>query len=62
VKVLGNKADALKGVVISKDDDVLEIMDPETYKISLAARPKGIEVMPGEEITVVRTVDGFIVL
>jgi nonsense-mediated mRNA decay protein 3 len=62
VKVLGNKADALKGVVISKDDDVLEIMDPETYKISLAARPKGIEVEPGEEITVVRTVDGFIVL
>ena len=62
VKVLGNKADALKGMVISKDDDVLEIMDPETYKTVLASRPEGLEVEPGEEVTVVRTVNGFIVL
>ena len=62
VKVLGNKADALKGMVISKDDDVLEIMDPETYKTVLASRPEGLKVEPGEEVTVVRTVNGFIVL
>jgi nonsense-mediated mRNA decay protein 3 len=62
VKVLGNKADAIKGMVISKDDDVLEIMDPETYKTVLASRPEGLEVEPGEEVAVVRTVDGFIVL
>jgi nonsense-mediated mRNA decay protein 3 len=62
LKVLGNKADAIKGMVISKDDDVLEIMDPETYKTVLASRPDGLEVDPGEEVTVVRTVNGFIVL
>jgi nonsense-mediated mRNA decay protein 3 len=62
VKVLGNRADAIKGMVISKDDDVLEIMDPETYKTVLASRPEGLEVETGEEVDVVRTVNGFIVL
>ena len=62
VRVLGNRADAMKAVVISKDDDVLEIMDPETFRSALASRPRGLEVEPGEEVEVVRTADGFIVL
>jgi len=48
--------------VISKDDDVLEIMDPETYRAALAARPKDMQVEPGDEVKVVRTADGFVVL
>ncbi len=62
VEVLGNRADALKAMVISKDNDVLEIMDPETYRSALASRPKGLQVEPGEEVDVVRTANGFIVL
>jgi len=62
VAILGNTADALAATVISKDDDVLEIMDPETYRTAFAARPRDLQVEPGEEVKVVRTADGFIVL
>jgi len=62
VQILGNRADAMKATVISKDDDVLEIMDPETFRSVLASRPWGRKVEPGEEVEVVRTADGFIVL
>ncbi len=62
VQVLGNRADAMKATVISRDDAVLEIMDPETFRTALASRPRGLEVEPGEEVQVVRTAEGFIVL
>jgi len=62
VEILGNRADALAAMVISRDDDVLEIMDPETYRTAFAARPRDLQVEPGEEVKVVRTADGFIVL
>ncbi len=62
IEILGNKADALKAMVITKDNDVLEIMDPETFKSALASRPKDMQVEPGEEVDVVRTANGFIVL
>jgi nonsense-mediated mRNA decay protein 3 len=62
VAILGNTADARAAMVISKDDDVLEIMDPETYKAAFAARPRDLQVEPGEEVRAVRTADGFIVL
>jgi len=62
VEVLGNRADALLATVISVDDNAIEIMDPETYRSGLAARPKDLQVMPGEEVKVVRTGNGFIVL
>jgi nonsense-mediated mRNA decay protein 3 len=62
VAILGNTADARAAMVISKDDDVLEIMDPETYRTAFAARPRDLQVEPGEEVKAVRTADGFIVL
>ncbi len=62
VEILGNKADALAATVISKDDDVLEIMDPENYRAALAARPKDMQVEAGDEVKVVRTASGFVVL
>ncbi len=62
IEILGNKADCQKAVVIAKDEKVLEIMDPETYKIAFASRPKGLDVEAGEEVIVVRTAKGFVVL
>jgi nonsense-mediated mRNA decay protein 3 len=62
VPVLGNRADARKAVVVSGDDHVLEILDPETYRTVLAPRPGGLKVESEEEATVLKTVDGFIVL
>ena len=62
VAILGNITDARAAMVISKDDDVLEIMDPETYRAAFAARPRDLQVEPGEDVKVVRTADGFIVL
>jgi nonsense-mediated mRNA decay protein 3 len=62
VEILGNRADAIKATVVAADADVLEILDPETFKTGLAPRPKDLTVGPGAEVTVVRTVDGFIVL
>ncbi|VVB71730.1 NMD3 family protein [uncultured archaeon] len=62
VPILGNRADAKRAMVISVDDDVLEIMDPVSYRSALASRPRGLSVQPGEEVNVVRTADGFVVL
>jgi nonsense-mediated mRNA decay protein 3 len=62
VEILGNRADALAATVISMDDDVLEILDPETFRAALAARPRNLQARPGEEVKVVRTADGFVVL
>jgi len=62
LEILGNKADAISATAISVDDDAVEIMDPETFRTSLAARPKNRPVLPGDEVKVVRTADGFIIL
>jgi len=62
VKALGNRADAEKAVVVTKDKDVLEFMDPENYKIALAPRPRELDVEPGGEIEVIRTPNGFVVV
>ncbi|MDD2755571.1 MAG: NMD3-related protein [Methanothrix sp.] len=62
VEILGNKSDAKAAMVISGDENVLEIMDPETYRAAFAARPRDLQVGPGEEVKVVRTADGFIVI
>lgn len=62
IEVLGNRADAKKAIVTAKDEKVLEIMDPDTYRTAFASRPKGLDVDPGEEVIVIRTVKGFVVL
>ncbi|MDM7911672.1 MAG: hypothetical protein QUS09_01095, partial [Methanotrichaceae archaeon] len=62
IEILGNTADAQKAIVTAKDEKVLEIMDPITYRTAFASRPHGLKVEPGEEVVVVRTVKGFVVL
>ena len=61
-QILGNKADALSATVISVDEDVLEIMDPETFQSALAARPRDLKVQPGEEVKAIRAKEEFIIL
>jgi nonsense-mediated mRNA decay protein 3 len=62
VVVLGNRAEAKRAVVLAKDKKVVEFMDPETYKSAFASRPVNLDPTPGEEVNVVKTVDGFIIL
>lgn len=61
-EVLGNRSEAQKAVVVAGDSEVLEVMDPESYKTAFASRPKGLLAQPGEEVEVIKTARGFIVL
>jgi nonsense-mediated mRNA decay protein 3 len=61
-EVLGNRSEAQKAVVVAVDSNVLEIIDPESYKTAFASRPAGIDAQPGEEVEVIKTARGFIVL
>jgi nonsense-mediated mRNA decay protein 3 len=60
--VLGNRTEARKAVVVAIDEKVLEILDPESFKIAVASRPRGLDIKEGEEVDVVRAGEGFIVL
>jgi 60S ribosomal export protein NMD3 len=60
--VLGNRADARKAMVVAKDEKVLEFLDPDSYEVAVASRPKSLDISVGEEVVVVRTGEGFIVL
>lgn len=62
VEVLGNRSESQKALVVAVDRDAVEIMDPESYQTAFAPRPQDFEVVPGEEIAVVRTAKGFVVL
>lgn len=62
IEVLGNRAFAKKAMVVAKDEKVLEIMDPDSYKIAVASRPSNLTIEEGKEVLVVRTGEGFIVL
>ncbi len=62
VEILGNKSGALRAVVVAKDEKVLEVMDPESYKTAFASRPRDLQVEPGEEVKVIRTVKGLVVV
>lgn len=61
-RILGNRNKARKATVVAGDERILEIMDPDTYKVVLASRPHGLEVQPGQEVQIVRAGDEYIVL
>jgi nonsense-mediated mRNA decay protein 3 len=60
--VLGSRADSRKALVVAKDEKVLELLDPDSFETVVASRPKGLDINEGEEVVVVRTGEGFIVL
>ncbi len=62
IVALGSRLDAKKALVVAKDEKVLEILDPDSYKITVASRPKDLTIDEGEEVLVIRTAEGFIVL
>jgi len=61
-QVLGNRNKARRATVVAGDKRMLEIMDPDTYKVVLASRPRGLEIQPGQEVEIVRSGDEYIVL
>ncbi|MCJ7444359.1 MAG: hypothetical protein MUO26_07515 [Methanotrichaceae archaeon] len=60
--ILGNKAESLKTIIVESDKKVLEIIDPQSYRTIFASKPQGFNGKPGEEVLVLRTAKGLIVL
>ncbi len=52
--VVGNRSSAERGVVVAGDRDVLEVLDPESYRTVSASRPSILEANPGDEVEFLR--------
>jgi nonsense-mediated mRNA decay protein 3 len=59
---LCNKEDAVKTVVISIGENIIEILDPETHKPVSIRKPPFLAAQPGEEILAAKTKTGIIVI
>jgi NMD protein affecting ribosome stability and mRNA decay len=60
--VLGNRSSAERAVVVAGDRDVLEVLDPESYRTVSASRPGLLEAKPGDEVEFLRFRDDLILL
>ncbi|HPJ84117.1 MAG TPA: 60S ribosomal export protein NMD3 [Methanothrix sp.] len=54
VIVIGNRSSAERAVVVAADRDVLEVLDPESYRTVSASRPRILEAKPGDEVEFLR--------
>jgi nonsense-mediated mRNA decay protein 3 len=54
VVVIGNRSSAERAVVVAGDRDVLEVLDPESYRTVSASRPRILEAKPGDEVEFLR--------
>ncbi len=61
-EIIGDVSRAKKSVVISIDESVVEVLDPDSYKTVLAIRPAGMKLESGSEVKVVRTDRGLFLL
>jgi nonsense-mediated mRNA decay protein 3 len=61
-ELLGNRTDSLKAMIVSSDKNALEIIDPQSFRTTFASKPTRISGEPGDEITILRTAKGLIVL
>ena len=61
-QVIGNRSSAERAVVVAGDRDVLEVLDPESYRTVSAARPGLLEAKPGDEVEFLRFRDDLILL
>ena len=52
--VIGNRSTAERAVVVAGDQDVLEVLDPESYRTVSASRPRILEAKPGDEVEFLR--------
>jgi len=62
VLVLGNRSSVARAVVVAGDRDVLEVLDPESYRTVSASRPRLLEAKPGDEVEFLRFRDEIILL
>jgi len=54
VVVVGNRSAAEKGMVVAEDRDVLEVLDPESYRTVSASRPSSLKTGVGGEVEFLR--------
>lgn len=62
VRVIGNRSSAERAVVVAGDRDVLEVLDPESYRTVSASRPGLLEAKPGDEVEFLRFREDLILL
>jgi len=61
-KLVGNRKEAKKTVVVAEDRDVAEVLDPESFKTVLVSKPRRLRNLLGQEVTVLRSRDELILL
>lgn len=61
-QLLGNRTEAQKSMVVAEDRDVVEILDPESFKIVSLSKPRQMEDVLGREVDVLRSREGMIIL
>jgi len=62
VEILGSRSGAKSSVVVAKDGNVLEILDPQSFETVAASRPLHHDLQPGEEVLVLKTERGYVLL
>ncbi|MGF3494846.1 MAG: 60S ribosomal export protein NMD3 [Methanothrix sp.] len=61
-EIIGDSSKARKSVVISVDESVVEVLDPESYRTVLTIRPAGMKLESGAEVKVLHTDRGMFLL
>lgn len=60
--VVGDRSSAERGLVVAGDRDVLEFLDPESYRAVSASRPVHLRAGPGDEIEFLRFRGDMVIL
>lgn len=61
-RLLGNRSDSQKTVVVDMDEAVLEVLDPVSYKTISVTKPGHLVVRPGDEVDVIGYGDDLVLL
>lgn len=62
IQKLCNRKDAVKTVLISVEKDIIQILDPDTYKPVILKKPILLNIKSGSDINIVKTSKGIFVL
>ncbi|NYT01910.1 MAG: hypothetical protein GKC10_04030 [Methanosarcinales archaeon] len=61
-EILGSRDGAKSSVVVARDDKVVEILDPQSFETVAAIRPLHHDPEPGQEVLVLKTDRGYVLL
>ncbi len=61
-QLLGNRTEAQRSMVVAEDRDVVEILDPESFKTVSLSKPRQMEGVLGQEVDVLRSREGMIII